>query len=84
MILSLNACAMGAPKPPIQRKCRPPLWEIENPSCIFMLNEDNEINYLCPEDVLYPKDLAGITLEDYNCERNYQDELIRECKKWRK
>jgi len=49
-----------------------------------MLNEDNEINYLCPEDVLYPKDLAGITLEDYNCERNYQDELIRECKKWRK
>jgi hypothetical protein len=39
---------------------------------------------LCPGDLAYPKDLTGITLEGYNCERNYQDELIKECKTWKR
>lgn len=74
---------MGAPKPKVPRRCPEPLMELEQKSCVLFLNDQNEVVRLCPDDVLYPSDIVGISIEDYNCERNYQDELIRSCKKWK-
>lgn len=75
---------MGIPKPPIQRNCPQSLWELETKPCIVRLLDNDEIERVCPGDLNYPRDIVGQTLEGYNCDRNYQDQIIRACKKWRK
>ena len=86
-IVFVNGCAfgMGSPRPPVARDCEKfRSWELETKPCILKLNDDDTIDRLCPGDIGYPQDLTGVTIERMNCERNYQDTLIRQCKKWRK
>ncbi|MDH3324054.1 MAG: hypothetical protein OEL89_00285 [Candidatus Peregrinibacteria bacterium] len=64
-------------------KCETKLYQLDNLPCITRLI-NNEPVTVCPNDSEYPKDLIGITIEDYNCNRNYADELIKSCKSWKK
>lgn len=75
---------MGIPKPPVERTCPRSLWELETKPCLVRLLNDDVLERVCPGDLNYPKDIVGQTLDGYNCERSYQDTLIRECKKWRR
>lgn len=82
--LSSQAFGWGAPRPPIERTCgQYPSWELETKPCILKINDDGTIDRLCDGDLGYPKDLIGLTLQRLNCERDYQDTLIRQCKKWK-
>lgn len=87
VLLSLNSCSsfgMGAPRPPQARTCEKyRSWELETKPCILKINDDGTIDRLCHGDLGYPKDILGVTIERLNCERDYQDTLIRQCKKWR-
>lgn len=76
---------MGSPRPPQERTCEKyRSWELETKPCILKLNDDGSIDRLCEGDLAYPKDILGVTIERLNCERDYQDTLIRQCKKWRR
>lgn len=84
LLISSCAFTMGA-KPPFPRTCEKfSSWELETKPCILRLDQDDQVIRLCPTDLEYPKDLLGVTIERINCERDYQDTLIRKCKKWRK
>jgi hypothetical protein len=87
--LALSSCAfgMGSRRPtgpmPV-RKCPQSLWVLLGTSpCIMRKLEDGSFESLCPGDLTFPKDLAAITLEGYNCERNYQDLLINKCREYK-
>lgn len=76
---------MGAKRPPQERTCEQfRSWELETKSCILKLNDDGTTDRVCPGDFGYPQDMIGVTIERLNCERDYQDTLIRQCKQWRK
>jgi len=64
------------------RQCKPTLWEMITLPCLERLDDNGDRIKLCPEDKDYPKDAISITIKDYSCERNYQDELILKCKKF--
>ena len=86
VIVSLNACAMGARRPvgvKPERKCASSLWLLKNSPCISRILDDGSIEETCPGEASYPLDLIGITLEGYNCERNYQDQLINKCREYK-
>ncbi len=76
---------MGSPRPPIERTCEVHRsWELETKPCILKLNDDGTIDRICQGDLNYPADILGVTIERLNCERDYQDYLIRQCKKWKR
>lgn len=86
-LLLISSCAhgMGAPKPPQARTCEQfRSWELESKPCILKLNDDGTIDRFCEGDLGYPKDIIGVTIQRMNCERDYQDYLVRQCKQWRK
>lgn len=85
--LTLSSCSiygMGA-KPPFPRTCEKyHSWELETKPCLLRLSENDEVIKVCPGEPAYPPDVLGVTIERLNCERDYQDTLVRKCKKWRK
>lgn len=85
LINMLFGCAsgLGSKRPTPERKCSTTLYLIEGKFCITYLDGDDEITK-CNWDNDFPKDLTALTLKDYNCERNYQDELLKELKKRRR
>ncbi len=85
LLMSGCALSMGSPRPPQERTCEQfRSWEMETKPCILKLNDDGTIDRLCEGDPKYPPDIIGITIERINCERDYQDYLIRQCKQWRR
>ena len=53
-----------------------------NGACFERLLDDDTIETICYDDVL-EKGWIVITKEHHNKELDYQDLLIRQCKKWR-
>lgn len=85
ILLSSCAFSMGSPRPPVERTCGQfSTWELETKPCILRLNDDDTVTRLCHGDLGYPADLTGVTIQRMNCERDYQDTLVRSCKRWRK
>ena len=86
-VLLFSSCSvfgMGAKQPPKPRTCEEyRSWELETKPCILKLNDDGSIDRLCEGDFGYPKDIIGITIQRINCERDYQDYLIRQCRGWK-
>jgi hypothetical protein len=83
----LTGCAfgMGSRRPTCQipkRTCKPILYLVEGEHCITYLENETEITK-CTWDDDYPQDLTALTIKAYNCERNYQDELLMELKNCR-
>jgi hypothetical protein len=74
----LMACSSSQPK----RDFTVTLYETDA-VCIRFLDGDGNRIIICDDDDRWPKDLIGITIEDYNKERGYQDLLIRQCRKWK-
>ena len=75
----LVACTSAAPK----RNFNVQLYKTDA-VCVRFLSEDGAIVIICDDDDRFPEDLIGITVEDYNKERDYQDLLINQCKKWKR
>jgi len=78
LMFILVACSSAAPR----RDFTVQLYKTDA-VCVKYLTEENEVIIICDDDERFPKDLTGISIEDYNLERRYQDLLIKSCKKWR-
>jgi len=75
----LVACQSSAPK----RNFTVRLYETDA-VCIRFLDDNGDRVIICDDSPNFPKDLIGITIDDYNKERGYQDRLINACKRWKK
>lgn len=78
LLFILVACTSAAPKRDFQV-----LLYKTDAQCVKW-KKDRETFELCKRDENFPKKLIGISAEDYAKERNFQDLLINQCKKWKK
>jgi len=74
----LVACSSAVPK----RDFKVRLYKTDA-VCVQYKTEEGEVLVICDDDERWPQDLIGISIEDYNKERDYQSLLINKCKRWK-
>lgn len=77
--LILVSCTSSAPK----RDFTITLYESDYNCLEFFDPEDQVIKRTCIGDEDHPERIRAISLDDYQKERDFQDLLIRQCKKWK-